>query len=340
MQRRTFLAGATVTAATGLVSAEPAAQIRPPGDLERLLFARTMPAAALAPDVAATRLTAAACEYAASRYATVARALPDLLAGLHTAHGQSRGDLRNAVAGLLARAYVLASSLCTKLGDDAIGWVLADRALVAAQETGDGVLEAAAAHTVAIAMRREGHHGGAITLLTETARHLGADAGDATPALLGAYGNLLCTAAYSSAQAGNRGEAATFLSEAVAAAARLDRPAAGVVPFSRSTVNIYKIGIFTALGNTPAALEAARLVRVAELPSSERYGRYCIDTARAWQAHGNVDHAVQALLAAERHAPEEVHRPSVRDLVTGLLYAPTATPEGLRGLANRLGVAS
>jgi hypothetical protein len=75
-----------------------------------------------------------------------------------------------------------------------------------------------------------------------------------------------------------------------------------------------------------------------ELPSPERYGRHCVDTARAWAAHGRPDRAVQALLAAERHAPEEVDRPSVRDLVSGLFYAPTATPDGLRGLAGRIGV--
>jgi hypothetical protein len=46
---------------------------------------------------------------------------------------------------------------------------------------------------------------------------------------------------------------------------------------------------------------------------------------------------IQALLAAERHAPEEVDRPSVRDLVSGLLYAPTVIPDGLRGLADRIG---
>lgn len=92
------------------------------------------------------------------------------------------------------------------------------------------------------------------------------------------------------------------------------------------------------LGDTPAELDAARSVTVADLPSPERYGRYCVDTARAWHAHGRPDRAVQALLAAERHAPEEVDRPSVRDLVSGLLYAPAATPEGLRGLAGRIGV--
>jgi hypothetical protein len=43
-------------------------------------------------------------------------------------------------------------------------------------------------------------------------------------------------------------------------------------------------------------------------------------------------------LAAYRHAPEEVDRASVRDLVTTLLYSPTPTPAALRDLAGRIGV--
>jgi hypothetical protein len=163
---------------------------------------------------------------------------------------------------------------------------------------------------------------------------------NAPDALIGAYGSLLCTAAYSSAQARNTGEATTFVDEAATAAQRLGRPDAGVVPFGGSTVDIYRIGVYTALGDTAAALDAAQRVQAAELPSTERYGRYCIDTARAWAAHGRPGRAVQALLAAERHAPEEVDRPSIRDLVSGLLYAPTVTPDGLRDLARRIGVTS
>lgn len=46
---------------------------------------------------------------------------------------------------------------------------------------------------------------------------------------------------------------------------------------------------------------------------------------------------MQPLLSAERYAPEEVTRALVRELVTTLLYAPTATPPGLRDLAVRIG---
>jgi len=340
MRRRILLGGIAAATVAGVASAAgTAAAAAPTGGLERLLFAATRPVPPLDGQTGSGQVVAASRAYAAGRYTHLTQVLPELLAGLHAAHDAVAGRQRDTVAGLLARAYVLASSLCTKLGDDAIGWVLADRALTAAQTTGDPVVTASAAHTVAIAMRRVGHHAGAISLLTTTASRLGADRGHAPAAVVAAFGNLMCTAAYSAAQAGDTGSATTYLDEAAVAAARLPQASTGVVPFSSSTVATYRIGVHTTLGDTAAALDAARSVTVAALPSPERYGRYCVDTARAWAAHGRPDRAVQALLATERHVPEEVHRPSVRDLVSGLLYAPTATPEGLRGLAGRIGVA-
>ncbi|WP_328475085.1 helix-turn-helix domain-containing protein [Actinoplanes sp. NBC_00393] len=336
MRRRTLLTGMAVTAAVSVSTPVPAVASN---GLEGLLFASALPTAPLKPPAAAPRLADAHRAYAASRYAELGRTLPGLLAQLHATHDAAAGGARDTAAGMLARAYVLASSLCAKDGEDALGWVLADRSLTMARHTGDGLLVASAAHTMAIAMRREGHHAGAVGLLRTTAERLDADGRDATDALIAAYGNLLCTAAYASAQAGRAGDAGTFLDEAASSAGRLRRPADGrVIPFSAATVNIYAIGVYTALGDTPAALDAARQVEAAQLPGPERYGRYCVDTARAWAAHGRPERAVQALLAAERHAPEEVHRPSVRDLVSRLRYAPTSTPEGLRGLAARLGV--
>ncbi|WP_239175862.1 hypothetical protein [Actinoplanes cyaneus] len=334
MRRRTLLTGAAATALTGL--ANPTTT---PHGLEKMLFAGAHPGTPLSSHDAAALLTRASQAYHAARYATLTHALPSLLSGLHAAHTQASDHVRETFAVMLVRAYVLASSVCTKLGDDAIAWVLADRALSTARQVDDSAALASATHTVAIAMRREGHHDGALTLLTSTAEGLNADRGAAPDALLGAYGNLLCTAAYSAAQAGNAGAATTYLDEATAAAARLQAPTRGVIPFSPTTVAIYKIGVYTAAGDTAAALQAAATVESHQLPTAERYGRYLLDTARAWTAHDRPAQAVQALLAAEQHAPGEVDRPSVRELVSRLLYAPTATPAGLRDLATRIGAA-
>jgi hypothetical protein len=173
--------------------------------------------------------------------------------------------------------------------------------------------------------------------LTRAALSLGADTGAAPPRLLAGYGSLLCTAAYASAQRGDRSAALDLVGEAEQAAVRLGerRPGSGV--FGSANVAVYRIGIHTALGEPGVALTYARAVDQRLLPVPERHARFWIDTARAWDAFGRADRAYASLRAAERHAAEELHRPSVRAFVAGLLYGSGPTPTGLRALATRTG---
>ncbi|NMO50692.1 helix-turn-helix transcriptional regulator [Actinoplanes sp. TBRC 11911] len=341
MKRRTLLtsAGAATAAIAGLSSANPATAAPAQACLEQLLLAQSMPVDPLPISRASADLAAATRAYKDARYADLAHALPRLLARLHASRTATTGHPQESLAGMLARAYGIASSLATKYGDDAIALTMADRGLTAARESGDGLTITAAVHVLAITMRRDGHHTGALNLLTSTAANLGADRSDATPQLIGAYGSLLCTAAYTSAQAGNTGDADTYITEATSTADRLGNIVTpGVIPFSASGVNIYKIGVYTTLGDTGRALTHAAAVEPDQLPTAERYGRYLVDTARAWNRHGRPDKAAHALLAADSHAPEEVNRSSVRELVAALIIAPTATPAALRELAIRIGV--
>jgi hypothetical protein len=240
----------------------------------------------------------------------------------------------------LADAYVLVSELAEKAGEDGISWVAADRAVTAARGSGEPAMIAAASRAVAIAMRRLGHYNAATTLLTGTALSLDAGRGDPPVPVLAAYGSLLCTAAYASAQNGRRHQALDLVAEAAAAATRMPDRAVTQTAFSPTGVEVYQIGICNALGESAAALTHARAVVQAQLPTPERRARFCIDTARAWHQHGRPDQAYQALLAAERHGPEEIRRASVRTLITAISQGPGPPPYGLRQLAGRAGVPS
>jgi hypothetical protein len=228
----------------------------------------------------------------------------------------------------------LVSELCLKLNADGMAWVAADRGYFAADASGDPAAIAAATRQIGIAMRRLGHHDGATALLTKTALSLGGDSGDPRPDLLAAYGSLLCTAAYSSAQNGHRGRAIELIGEAEQAAERMAGRRVAGSDFGPTNVAVYRIGVHTALGDSGAALSFARGVNQRLLPTPERRARFCIDTARAWQAYGHVGRACHSLQMAERHAPEELRRPSVRKLISGLLVTGRPTEE-LRGLAAR-----
>jgi hypothetical protein len=229
------------------------------------------------------------------------------------------------------------SELALKAGDDGMSWVAADRSMAATRDSGEPATIASSSRAVAMAMRRLGHYDAATTMPTRTALSLGADHGDPPLPVLAAYGSLLCTAAYASAQNGRRHQAVDLITEAASAAGRIQATPAGRPAFSLAVVEGYQISIHNALGDSAAALAHARAVIQSQLPTPERHARFCIDTARAWHQHGRPDQAYRAILAAERQAPEEIRRSSVRTLITALAQGPGPRPYGLRQLAGRSG---
>jgi hypothetical protein len=263
--------------------------------------------------------------------------LPGLLTVAQASLRETAGEQHEQTAALLANAYSLASNLCSRLHDDALTWVTAERARTAAQISGDPASIAEAARMTSIAMRRHGHHDTATALLTATALGLGADSGEPAPGLLAGYGSLLCTAAYTAAQQGRRSQALELITEAGTAAARLGGGRAPHIPFSPGNVTIYQIGVHTALGDAGTALDHARKVDLRRVPTPERRARFCVDTARAWHSFGSRGSAFRSLQAADCCAPEEVRRAPVRSLIVSLLEAPGPTPAGLREFAARCG---
>jgi hypothetical protein len=341
MRRRQVLAG--LVAVTGPALLGPAA--RPtsvPAPLDQhlaplLTAGQTRVIQPLGVPVLRQRLAAARATYQACCYHDLAVTLPDVIAATQASLAEATDQRREQAAALLADGYSLASDLCSRLHDDALGWVTAERARSAAQLSGNPASIAEAARMTSIAMRRHGHHDTAITLLTSTALDLGADSGDPAPNLLAAYGSLLCTASYTAAQNGHRLQAVELINEAEAAAARLSDVQAPGNPFSVTNVAIYQIGVHTALGDAGTALDYARKIELRSVPTPERQARFWVDTARAWHRFGNTHNSFQALQAADRSAPEEVRRSSVRSLLTTLLDAPGPTPSGLRDFATRCG---
>ena len=155
--------------------------------------------------------------------------------------------------------------------------------------------------------------------------------------VLSAYGSLLCTAAYSSAQSGKSSQANELIDEALYAARQLEAVSQRKAIFSPTDVALYQIRIQTVLGDSSAALDYARRINRAQLPTSERQARFYLDTARAWEQHGRADRAFSALLAAEAWAPQEIRRPSVRKLIANLLTSLGPLASDFRALAIRSG---
>ncbi|MFJ2407336.1 helix-turn-helix domain-containing protein [Streptomyces xanthochromogenes] len=239
----------------------------------------------------------------------------------------------------LAGAYILATRMLVKLDEQQLGWMAADRARQYAEAHGDVMQSTEAARQLAVLARRAGWAREAMTLALTAA---------ADPRLRGAgsdgaaqRGLLVQSAAYTAARGGDAQGMRDLTQEAAAIATtlrsttRLRNHGGG---FSSATVQLHLISAENSTGDPSRALTAARALVPQELPTAERRARYYTDVATACAAWGRRDECVQALLAAERVAPEETHaRPAVKSMIQGLLVSGRTTGE-LRGLAARSGL--
>jgi transcriptional regulator with XRE-family HTH domain len=285
-----------------------------------------------------TELATALADYHACRYRHLTETLPHLITSGHALTATDAED--EAAAALLAETYTLTTRMLIKLDAAELGWMAADRARLIAAGAGAPLVEAEAARNLAVLARRAGWHDQAAAIALAAADHPGLRGNDRR--LLAERGLLIQSAAYTMAKRGDADRMRELTGEAASIAARLGgatvlRDHGG--GFSTATVRLHAISAETSVGDSGAALATARHLAPQQLPSTERRARYHTDVARAHAQHGHRDQCLQALLAAERHAPEETHtRPAVRDLISGLLLSGPTTFE-LRGLAARCGVA-
>ena len=192
----------------------------PAGGLEDVLYGHVEAAPVDAGRLRAA-VTAARGDFRDARYDRVPAALPKIVAAAAQATRDNAGAGERAEAsGLLADAYLLAADFAVKVNDDPLSWTTSDRALQAAQASGDPLAIADARRAVATAMRRAHHPARAVDMLVRACRDIEPD-GNAGPDHLATYGNLLTVAAYTAATAGNRRAAGEYMAEAASVAARL-----------------------------------------------------------------------------------------------------------------------
>jgi transcriptional regulator with XRE-family HTH domain len=342
VRRRDMIASTAALAGAAALGRAPEAAAAPPNPaagLEDVLYGR-----AHAAPVPAVRLRAAISaargDFRDARYDRVPAALPKIIAAAQATSQDAGSGQRAEASGLLADAYLLAADFAVKINDDPLSWTTADRALQAAQASGDPLLLADACRAVAVAMRRARHPARAVDLLLRACRDIAPD-GNASPDQLATYGNLLTVAAYTAATAGNRNAATEYMTEAATAAKRLGATTSSRQPaFGLAGLALYQVSIAQVLGDNGTAIDHARRIRPGDIPTPERKGRYWVDVARAWHQWGKPGACYQALLAAERVAPAEVrYRPPVHRITEDLLSRNSRNSlPGLRAFAHRVGL--
>jgi len=334
VRRRNFLAGAVGVGAVLMTGTAQAAGMRTlETSLFEPLFSEPLPLNQLA-----RALSVARTDFSEARYQKLSARLPPLIAAAEATRDSLNGSQRELACAMVARSYVLASELAVKEHSDT-AWVTADRALSAARSSGHAAAIAEAARVLAITMRRSGRSQAAVDLLSRTALSLNSEPAASARQTSAVQVSLLLTAAYSAAQAADRTAALALADEAEQLAARLGAdPVTGLftVTASPQQCTLYRIGILNSLGSPDEAVRYAIRLNPAAFPTAERRARCYTDTARMWHMLGDHQRTYTALRLIERHAPEEVRRPTIQTLTADLVYAPVSVP-GLKEFAARTG---
>jgi transcriptional regulator with XRE-family HTH domain len=236
----------------------------------------------------------------------------------------------------------MVSSLLKRLGAYEMAAVVADRAFRIADQTGSALLVGAAKLRVANVYLSASRHPEAVAVAAAAAEHLPPKDGS-PPEEIATFGALLLTAAVAAARMGQAAQAWEFLGHAKAAVAINSQERADLFAvFGPVNLAVHGVQVATELGDGREALRRAAMVDADRMPAVllERRSTLLIDIARSQYLQRNLTAAGDALIEAERIAPQEVrYNRGARDLLSDLLRG-SRVGSVLRQLAERVGEAA
>lgn len=279
----------------------------------------------------------------ANNFSVVVPFLPTLISQAQLTAREASGEERAGAYGVLANLYRLAALELRQYGDLDLGWIAADRALLAAEQSRDELLIGACAATMTVQMMVQGQPDEAVGLAMDAVAALPPHPSESCGESLAVWGTLHLYAAQAAARADDPKESRRLLDIATDAASELgaDREAYWLF-FGPTNVGIQETGILVDLTNPTAALRCAEAVDANRLPSVSRRCYYHLHLARAHGLRRRDHEAVGELLEAERAAPELVRwEPMACELVRAMLERERrAFNPHLRALAARLAMLS
>jgi transcriptional regulator with XRE-family HTH domain len=279
--------------------------------------------------------------YQATRYDATGRLLPQLIRGVDTA-GRAEGTATPSACEVRALIYDTAAALLNRVGEPSLAWTAADRAMTAAEYSGEPVLVALAAWRLSYIITSRKHPREALDLAMAAAGTLEHAMRSPSPEQLSVYGALHLAAATAAAAAYDRTMTAVLLGKARGIAYRTGEMNYLGTAFGPVNVAIHAIATSLQLGDARAAAETGEALDITAIPATlvGRRTQASLDLARAYAMRRQDAAAVNLLLAAERLSPELVrYDRRTREVLTELLrreHRPS-TPE-LRPLARRAGV--
>ncbi|MER5715686.1 helix-turn-helix domain-containing protein [Streptomyces sp. NPDC002132] len=240
----------------------------------------------------------------------IGRLLPDLIrdAQALVRHANSSNDRRRAQA-LLAQTYSLSQFFIAYQPDSALLWRVAERGMVAAQDSADPHAIGVAAWLLAQAHRDSGrqHLDTADAVNLEAVRFLEPLLPDASDDVLAIAGALEFELGYTAARRQDTGTAWRHWDRAKKMAGRL--PADyyhPVTSFSRAIMGAHAVTVAVELHQGGESVRQAARADSAVIKSRPRRARHRIEEARGYQLDGQPDVAVASLEKAFEAAPETI----------------------------------
>ncbi|MFE9610256.1 helix-turn-helix domain-containing protein [Streptomyces sp. NPDC006012] len=240
----------------------------------------------------------------------VGELLPALIrdAQLATRQADSAAD-RQAAQAVLSEVYSLSQFFVAYQPDSALLWRIAERGMVAAQESEDPHAIGVAAWLTAQAHRDSGpaHFDAADAVTTEALRFLEPRLADSEDKVLAIAGALQFEAGYTAARRGENGTAWGWWDKAEKTARKL--PADYYHPitsFSQAIMGAHAVTVAVELHQGGESVRQAARADKTVIRSRPRRARHRIEEARAYQLDGQPDTALATLDKAHEAAPETV----------------------------------
>jgi hypothetical protein len=276
-------------------------------------------------------------------YVALSRTLPRLLHAAQVGGSVHAGTAQQgAAADLLGQVYQIASWVLCKLGEAALAWVAADRAVTQAVRGRDRLLVGPAKARVGSSFLARGRPRPALELGLHTAGQFAPDGnGTPTPERLSVYGTLLLEAALAAAHLGDGATTRDLVLAAEGVAAELGGDLNHYwTCFGPTNVQLCKAAAAVHLGDGRAAIathETLDIDSFAALPAERRADHY-LHIARAYIQIGEPPAAARLVLTADQTAAPEVRcRPSGRAVLTEVLRGMrTHPPAPIRSLVEQL----
>ncbi|MFE9906397.1 helix-turn-helix domain-containing protein [Streptomyces achromogenes] len=240
----------------------------------------------------------------------IGKLLPDLIRDSQALvrHADSAIDRRAAQA-LLAQTYSLSQFFIAYQPDSSLLWRVAERGMIAAQESEDPHTIGVAAWLLAQAHRDSGprHYDAADAVNEEAVHFLEPLLPDATDDVLAIAGALEFELGYTAARRRETGTAWRHWDKANRMAARL--PADyyhPVTSFSQAIMGAHAVTVAVELHQGGESVRQAARADEVTIPSRPRRARHRIEEARGYQLDGQPDVAIATLEKAHRAAPETI----------------------------------